>query len=92
MKNYVICVIGRIWEPGKGVCAHEYRPDHEKPLCLVDTEDEPGVNRALAVTWLGRHAGDFETIEDFTVWSDESGIVLDWMNQDSDDKFYKLMF
>ena len=57
-------VIGKIWQPGFGICAREY------PLNATDEQNIRKVNGMILTRegckkWLDEKAGDFESIIDF---------------------------
>lgn len=90
LRNMRILVIGQIWQSGIGTCAYEYQPGSStlQPLIEVDEHD---LNREVIEEWLTKHAGDFKTIDDFSVFHWNGVEIISWDKPESGDVFSDCM-
>ena len=80
----VIRIIGRIWLPPV-VCAQTLHPSSYDINNMRD--DEGKITRDSVEQWLGTHAGDFQSIIDFSVSLDEE-LESDWAKGEDSDMTY----
>lgn len=77
-------VIGEIWQPGVGLCAQRVN------LQSNDIENMRGgsgkITRDSIERWLRIHAGDFQSITDFSASIEDGEDTLDfaWANEESE--------
>lgn len=76
VRQSIVDVIGKIWQPGCGTCAYRYNIPAGHSLRT----------REDVANWLSTHAGDFQSVTDFAA-SLEAGkrtIDIPWQSQDSE--------
>jgi hypothetical protein len=56
IRRSEVYVLGRIWQPGAGLCSYTYQIPAGAGI----------ITRARVQAWLDSNAGDFERIEDFS--------------------------
>lgn len=78
-ENYIE-VIGEIWQPGTGPCAHRY------DLRPYDVENIGEPTRENVSAWLAKNAGDFQSIIDFHAIVGE--VDLPWGSGDESELTY----
>lgn len=81
-----ILVVGRIWEPGMGLCAYEYHPGSYISQPAIEV-DEAFLTREVISAWLNKNAGDFQSIEDFSVVHWHGDPILPWEKQANGELF-----
>lgn len=66
-------VIGQLWQPGVVAASLYWMPrDEHDPL-----------TRDTVADWLDTHAGDFQSIDDFSADDHVTGEYLDWTGEES---------
>jgi hypothetical protein len=90
-----IRVVGTAWMGG--TCVMDYRLT-ESDVCNAMDEDEGCHTRESVQSWLDTHAGDFQSIDDFTYdFTLSTGgmyidIVGDWKSEDNEMIYNEYMF
>lgn len=84
-------VVGRIWQPGCGLCAYTY------PLSGYDVENiraygDGEITRDAVQRWLDTHAGDFSEIVDFRATIGDGDFDCDFEDEDNEMAYNTAMF
>jgi len=86
VKENCVDVIGKIWEPGTGVCYSRYA------LKVNDIRSMgQDITRASVLAWLLKHAGDFCEIIDFRATIDAAGVEIPFSSEESESILYSLV-
>lgn len=84
-------VIGHIWMPSV-VTAMTYTPDAHDVENMRD--DEGNITRAGIERWLDTHAGDFQSVDDFSadIADGDDDVTFGWSAPESEITFYDCMY
>ena len=90
-----IRVIGRIWQPGIGLCAMSYNPraDDLRDVDIVPATEGP-ITRDSVQSWIDTHSGDFSEIVDWSaeIEDGDETITFDWQDEDNEMAYFDAMY
>lgn len=86
-----VSVIGHIWMPNC-VCAYDY-PISEHDVEMMRNEDGT-ITREDVEDWLSSHAGDFQSVDDFSaiIGDGENTLEFGWSDDENEGTYQDCMF